>query len=193
MKRKVLAAVLGVAGLVGMSVSSHAQGTVAFDNYGSSPYYPVIYGSTIQGVAPNLAGTSAGSNVSVELGYFIGTFTSGSVWTLIPSSITSINPALSAPAGGSGPSVTGYFQGPAVQIPGYTAGAISFEIIASAPGYVGTLQWVEPSIATSPSPAGFFTALPGSTVLLPVPEPTTLALAGLGGLASLVAFRRKQA
>jgi hypothetical protein len=27
----------------------------------------------------------------------------------------------------------------------------------------------------------------------PVPEPTTLALAGLGGLASLVALRRKQA
>jgi hypothetical protein len=33
----------------------------------------------------------------------------------------------------------------------------------------------------------------GSFTVTAVPEPTTLALAGLGGLASLVALRRKQA
>jgi len=41
--------------------------------------------------------------------------------------------------------------------------------------------------------AGFMNGGPTELTLSPVPEPTTLALAGLGGLASLVALRRKQA
>jgi hypothetical protein len=193
MKRKALAAVLGAAGLVGFAVSSHAQGSVLFDNYGSSPYYPVVYGSTGQGVSAPLAGTGALGDVSVELGYFLGTFTGSSTFTLIPSSIVPINPNLAEAPNGVGNSTTGYFQGGAVTIPGYSSGPVSFEILAFNAGYSGVEQWVEPSIAGAGLPANNFTALPGPIVLTPTPEPTTLALAGLGGLASLVALRRKQA
>jgi PEP-CTERM motif len=185
MKRKVLATVLGSAGLIGMAVSSFGQGQVFFDNYNSTPYatFPVKYGPGTGG----LQGTLAGSNVSAELGYFLGTTTNPAQMTLIPSSIVAINAA-----------TPGYFEGAIATIPGYSAGPVSFEILAfSADGLFSDAAaptiWTEASIPATPSPAGFFSSLAAPTILLPVPEPTTLALAGLGGLASLVAFRRKQA
>jgi hypothetical protein len=75
MKSKILLAVIGTAGLAGLTVASYGQGRIFFDNYDSIPYasHPVVYGNTAQGVPPSLAGTLAGSNVNVELGYFIGT------------------------------------------------------------------------------------------------------------------------
>jgi len=189
MKRKVLASVLGAAGLLGLAASSYGQGSVLFDNYGSIPYYPVVY----QG-----SGAGALGNVSVELGYSIG----GAAFTLIPGSIGAINPSLTALSGnGSGPATTGYFQLGAQVIPGYNSGSVAFEILAwtttggtdfSHAAFNGTLVWTEPSIAGAGLPANNFTALSGPIVLVPTPEPATLALAGLGGLASLVAFRRKQ-
>jgi len=183
MKRKVLATVLGAVGVLGLAASSYGQGSVAFDNYGAVPYHPVVYSGTA---------ALAGANVSVELGYALGAGqTTG--FTLLPTSITAINAA-----------TPGYFQGPAVVIPGYVSGAVTFEILgwtttggtdfanAAYSTLLSPYIWTEPSISALPSPAGFFTALPGNIVLTPTPEPTTLALAGLGGLASLVAFRRKQ-
>jgi hypothetical protein len=183
MKRTVLTSVLGAACLLGLAASSYGQGSVFFDNYDSTPYFPVKYSN----------GTLAGANVSVELGYALGAGqTTG--FTLIPGSITSINPALLT---------GGYFQGPIVSIPTYVSGAITFEILGSSsdglwsnivPGNpsLSTYIWTEASIPGAGLPAGDFAGLTGPIVLVPTPEPTTLALAGLGGLASLVAFRRKQ-
>lgn len=177
MKRKVFSTVLGAAGLLSLAISSPAQGKIYFDNYNSNPYYPIVYAGS---------NALAGSEAYAELGYALGTTTTG--FTLIPTSITEVNAT-----------TPGYFQGGIVQIPGYTSGPVSFEILAwvgasyASATYTGSINWTEPSIAVSPARAGFFTALPGDVVLTPTPEPTTLALAGLGGLASLVAFRRKQA
>ena len=207
MKRKVIAAVLGVAGLVGMAASSYGQGNIIFNTYVTTPYYPIVYGAGTGA----LQGTGAGVNVDAELGYFIGTASSAAQFTLLPSSITAVSATANAPANGVGPSLSGYITGPALQIPGYSSGPISYEILAwvasgtgSGPG--GTLAastindlqnplfWTEASVPAGPStPAGNFTGMPGEVVLTSVPEPTTLALAGLGGLASLVAFRRKKA
>jgi hypothetical protein len=195
MKRTVLATVLGSAGLIGMALSSYGQGQIAFDNYNSTPYstYPVQYGTLGQGVPANLAGTAAGASINVELGYFIGTSSSAAAMTLIPSSITAINTSL---LGG------GFFTGGAVTIPGYLSGPVSFEILAWSGASLATAAysdeanptiWTEASIPGPGLPAGFFSALNANTILTPTPEPTTLALAGLGGLASLVALRRKQA
>jgi len=184
MKRKVLATVLGAAGLVGLAASSYGQGII-FDNYTAVPYFPVVYGSTSGG----LSGTLAGNNVSAELGYFLGTSSDTSQFTLLPSSIIAIQAT-----------TPGYFVASAATvIPGYISGPVSFEILLFTTS--GTLfnnslnpeVFTEQSLAVSPSPANSFTGLyAGGMVLNPVPEPTTLALAGLGGLASLVAFRRKQ-
>jgi hypothetical protein len=197
MKRKTLAAVLGAAGVIGLAVSSYGQGNIIFNNYSATPYYAVVYGTTAQNIPALLAGTAAGANVSVELGYMFGAQTS---FTLVPSSLTAIDPGMPMQAdGGTGPVIAGWFHGPTLAIPGYTAGAIQFEILASvtsgtgAGSWSGTLAWTEPSIPAGLSPAGYFTAMPGDVVIVaPVPEPTTLALGALGGLA-LLAFRRKQA
>jgi hypothetical protein len=206
MKRKVIAAVLGTVGLVSLAASSYGQGEETFNTYVSTGYWPIVYGAGTGG----LQGQGAGVNVDAELGYFIGTATGSSIFTLLPSSITAVSATANAPADGAGPSLSGYILGPAVSIATYTSGPISFEILAWAAsgtgsGLGGTLAtstindssapliWTEPSIPVGIlSNPGFFAALPGETILTSVPEPTTLALAGLGGLVSLLAYRRKQ-
>jgi hypothetical protein len=185
MKRTILAAVIGVAGL---AVSSYGQGYINFQNYVANPYYAVVYGNGTK------LGTQVGSEASVELGWANGSgVTSG--FTMLPSSTTAISAVDSQPDNGSGPSITGWFIGPTVTLTGYIPGdAVSFEILATAPSYAGSLIWTEPAsnIATGTAHVNNFSAMPGDIVLLNVPEPTTLALGILGGL-SLLAFRRKQA
>jgi hypothetical protein len=187
MKKQVLASVLGTASLLVLTASSYGQGSVFFDNYDVTPYYPVTYSGS---------GNLAGSDVSVELGYALGANqTTG--FTLLPTSITALNAA-----------TPGYFEGPIVTIPDYVSGPVTFEILGwtttggttfanAAFNTIGSpYTWTEASIPANPSPAGSFAALPGNINLTPttvVPEPTTLALAGLGGLASLMAMRRKKA
>jgi hypothetical protein len=213
MKRNVIAAVLGAAGLVGLAASSYGQGQINFDTYASTGYYPVTYGAAAQTALG--VGAGAGVNVDAELGYFVGALSSGTVFTLIPSTITALNPISAVPSSG-GPALTGYIVGGTVAggIPGVTtAGApVSFEILAwvasgpgaaggtynSVGGYSGSFKWQDTfSLANigGSSPSGHFQDLTGNAVLnlvVPVPEPTTLALAGLGG-AALLALRRKKA
>jgi len=186
MKKTVLASVLGAAGLLGLAASSYGQGAIIFDTYAAVPYATVNYGTVAQNVPANLAGTLAGTDVTATLWYALGANqTTG--FTLIPGSATTV--------GGSG--APGFIDGPSLLIPAYTSGAITFEIFAvTASGLYSDAAhpyiWTEALIPTSPSPAGSFAGLNGNIILTPTPEPTTLALAGLGGLASLVAFRRKQ-
>jgi len=201
MKRKVIATVIGAAGLVGLATSSFGQGQIIFDNYGASPYYSVKY-SPASVTALGLGSSSAGANVDVELGWAAG-FGQTTGFTLVPGSITAINPALGQPDGGVGPSVGGWFQG-GTQLIG-TTGNVTYEIlawVASGNGagdgtytgakYHGSLLFNDQAGSTA-LPASNFTGMTGDVIINPVPEPTTLALAGLGGLASLIAFRRKQA
>jgi hypothetical protein len=215
MKRNVIAAVLGAAGLVGLATSSFGQGQIAFDTYSSVGYYPVTYGAAAQ-TALGLSGPSAGVNVDAELGYFVGALSANTVFTLIPSTISALNNVSGPESPGTGPNLTGFIRSGAVAggIPGVTtAGApVSFEILAwvasgagaaggtynSVGGYSGSFKWQDTFNAAnigSTAGAGFFQDLTGNAVLnlvTPVPEPTTLALAGLGG-AALLALRRKKA
>jgi PEP-CTERM motif len=203
MKKNVIASILGVAGLVGLAASSYGQGSVIFNTYNSTGYYPVTYSAAAQTALS--VGLGAGPNVSVELGYFLGTTANPANFTLLASTIQAVGTTPQA-INGTGPVVAGYIQGGGVTIPGYVSGPVSFEILAwiatgngalggtyATSGYNGSYVWTEPSIAPNPSPAGAFGNMTGNAVLTAVPEPTTLALAGLGGLASLVMLRRKQA
>jgi len=191
MKKSIFIAVLGVAASV---ASSYGQGYIAFNSYvantGAGALTSMSFGQS---------GPVSGA-FTAELFYALGTvsdpvdqasstsvLTPPTGLTAIPSSIVSYD------ANGDG-----YFQGGTAIIPGYTTGAVTFEVVAVGPGWFGRSgSFTESTIANSASaPLTAFgdngTGLP-SFVVAPVPEPTTLALAGLGGLASLVAFRRKQA
>ena len=187
MKKQVLASILGAAGLLGLSATSYGQAQIFFDNYVASPYFNVQYVGT---------GAAAGANVSVQLGYAVGAGqTSG--FTLLPD-VVAINPNLSQANGGAGPAVGGWFQGPIETLTGVAAGsAVTLELLGfttSGPSWTGSLIWTEPAATLGGNglPASDFTGMTSSLILNPVPEPTTLAIAGLGGLASLLAFRRKQ-
>jgi len=127
MKRALVASILGLAASV---ASSFGQGAVNFSNYSASPYYPVAYSTTKPIPGGATAGQGVGATFNVELGYFIGTTVNPAQITLLPSSITAINPALMAPPGGVGSPTTGYFIGPTVAIPGYSSGPVTFEILA---------------------------------------------------------------
>jgi len=90
-----------------------------------------------------------------------------------------------------------------VTIPGYASGSVTFEVLVSgtfnSATYTGiSTSFAIPSLATGLATAGdlfnggntgsFLTPMTVSTV---VPEPTTIALAGLG-MASLLAIRRRK-
>jgi hypothetical protein len=185
MKKSVLIAILGVAAC---AATSYGQGYVVMNSYSANGLTGALT-TMPDGVTP-VAGT-----FTAELFYALGTVSDpgnggpiSGLFTAIPSSL--VNYDLNN---------DGYFQlSSTVTVPTYASGAVSFEIWASGPGFQGRSgSFTESTIASSASASpNFFgdngPGMPNFSVS-PVPEPTTLALAGLGGLASLVAFRRKQA
>jgi hypothetical protein len=158
--------------------SSYGQGQVWFDNYSSNGGAGAIVSNV---------GTGAGYTAALSWGF--GTITDPALLTG-SGIITAFNTA--AP---------GYFTAGIVQIPGYTGGAITFQISAyNGTGYgspTTTFQgksqlFGEQSLALvgSTTPAGYFTTLTPFAVS-PVPEPSTLALLGLGTGVLLFLRRRK--
>jgi len=189
MKRAILSAILGVASLA-MSVSSYAQGHIAFDNYNSSPYMPVKYNG----------GDATSANIHLDLLYFIGATANAGSLTSLNQSIA-LNPTKADSFGNHG-----YIDGVALDIPGYTSGPVTFMIrawdvttgadYASATAKGQSALWQEASLATGQSPANFFAGLsgPNGSALLnvnAVPEPSTFALGGIASAALLIFRRRK--
>jgi len=202
MKKSIFAAVLGMA-----AVAAYGQGKIDFGNYLTGPTDPTVkYANS--NVPTGKAGLTVGGEFSAQLLYYVGASALDIPSSTSQMSLLTISGAspVGFNAGADGAVYTGYFEGGAVQIPGVTGGTsgfVSFAIEAFngtsyANSTIGGISSIfqSPTTATSSSGVGGFT--PGSwqtfTVqnLGPVPEPTTLALAGLGGLASLVALRRKQ-
>jgi hypothetical protein len=198
--------VIGLISL-GAIISSYGTGYVYFDNYTPSPYMPVVYGSS-HGA---LAGQSvADPNVHVDLLYFIGT-------TSNPSQLTDLH--LSVPISSDRTDSFGnygYFFGPAVFIPGYVSGPVTFEVEAwqragpfGGATYAASLDrgvsalWQESSLQTilySPSPdntLNYFAGLPGPDrapllAINLIPEPSAYALSALGAACLLLARRKSK-
>ena len=200
MKKSIFAAVLGMAAC---AATSYGQGYLVFTSY-------IANGAV--GATTSIFGTGE----LVPAGY-----TASLLYSLSPISdpvdFGSASSISSLPAGGllsanitagyatSGASTPGYFDGGNAFIPGYVADStVYFEVLAyNGSDYASSAMRGRSGIFTMTSlAASTSTAIPtfgdsGTPMpnffVAPVPEPTTLALAGLGGLASLVAFRRKQA
>jgi hypothetical protein len=199
MKRKLIASILGVAASSAMVASSYGQGEVSFANYAFEPGGLVSAPVTFAAGSPGgIGGETVGSEFTATLLYEYGTMTSYSV---APNSATPFFSTDGNTAGGAGTFANTVTL--PVLIPGYTGGSISFEVLATGAvnghNYTGTsAPDVLPSIVTltSGTPYGdMFNSGAAGTYLQPftvsTPEPSTIALAGLG-VASLLALRRRK-
>ena len=196
MKKSIFLAVLGLA--IG-AASGFGQGYVVFTSYTANNNVGAttrIWGS--YDLLP--AGFTAG------LFYALGTVSDpvDNYWLIsimsLPTGLTSLGVTANYLTGEG----AGYFDGRVVSIPGYTGGPITFEVVA----YQTSRGSYDNSIIRGRS--GSFTmnsiATPGNPVpnlgnngqsmpdffVARMPEPTTLTLAGLGGLMALVTIRRQQ-
>jgi hypothetical protein len=209
MKRSIIAAILGVAGSV---ATTYGQGIVQFNNYISHSFNPVV---------TTLGANVDSPTVEVALFYVLGNVsgdTTSAFLTAAGSAVATafIDPTANAGGsyGGTGPG--GYYNGPVATLAGWTTGATATFMVEAWDSTAGatfansaltgtSALWTETGDPSLPgglsgygiiptslgSPAEpMFTGMP--TLVVSVPEPTALALAGLGGLASLMAFRRKQ-
>jgi hypothetical protein len=208
MKKQVL---LVAALLVG--VASYGQGTFNYNNLSGAG--TVVQVGSPSGAGEGVMGDYLGSEYSVGF-YWVG----GSVAD--DASFLAANPALlggsvvsfygnTGQGASHGPTVdgAGYFDGGIVGVPGQT-GTISGELFvwfnnggafttydqALAAGVnTGRSALMNIALATgTTTPLNLNqVGLQNFTVAAPVPEPTTLALAGLGGFGMLMALRRKKA
>jgi len=206
MKKTVILAVLGMAAGV---ASSYAQGSIQFNTYAAngSTSYVAKYGNGAS------AGSPVANSFTGELLYSLTPITDAASSSQAPLSAGWL---VASTGSFATTGIPGTVSGPNFVLMPYTAGTpIYFEIAAFsgssyanslgvAGAYAGHTASFSQTLATGitgASPADGNPANGGSGFLagsfnvytVAVPEPTTLALAGLGGLASLVALRRKQA
>jgi hypothetical protein len=198
MKKSVFLAAFGLAYGV---ASSFGQGYVHFSSYSANGGEGALTSSFLGLVGPNF---------TAELYYALGTV-SDPVFSSYASILSPVSSALTLLQGVSAqydnyptdPADLGYFDDGVAVIPGYTGGPITFEVIAfygssyANSGVRGRSgSFTMDFIAGPGQPASEFgdsgQPMPNFFVTNVTPEPSTLALAGLGGLVSLVMFRRKQ-
>jgi len=207
MKKAIVASILGLAA---SGIAAFGQGNVNFNNYSSTTYATdqVLWGAN----SGHTAGTPVGSaSVEVQLFYELGTI-SGTAANFASTATAGITGFISttANAGGHyGVGPYGYFAAGNQIINGWSSGPVTFMYeawdtttgasfaAATVEGY--SALWQETGSATASSngieptslPPQFFADSPGVTLTGVVPEPTTLAFAGMGLLSLLAIARRK--
>ena len=196
MKKTLVAAILGLAA----TASVMAQGRIVLDTYASAvlPYPTVSYGPGANGpvntLVPGAAGYTVGFFYSTTVAAFSdpsGVGTPGGTFVLATGtgSTTSL---------GTIPASAGLFTSSTdFAIAGNTGVPVYLVVVAySGANYAGSTYRGHSSVfqVTANNSFGGGTALGGAMSafqVLPVPEPSTFALAGLG-LAGLLIFRRRK-
>ena len=203
MKKSIVLAIVGLA--AGMATSSYGQGVILLDNYNTyGPY--VTYGAGSDGTV----GTGVNASYTMGLYYFNALGDNTGVVNFDPTGIALPNNlgnlllgsgAGSTAAFGFGDTPGGALSGSAWVVPivpGPTGATVTLMVVAyNGASYAlatdrghSAAFTIATSDSSSPTPVRIGTVMPAFSVAA-VPEPTTMALAGLGGL-SLLLFRRKQ-
>ena len=205
--------VLSILGLTAAAVSSYGQGSIVFDTYNTHATDGTIttYASSVTpaglqglGIDSTFTGELLWSTVNIADTATSGTVAAGSAlsagWN-----VGSVGTFFTGSA-----NAAGYIIGPNLDLTSTQLGGVNanltlfFEVVAftgasyaTAGGYAGHSATFQATLVQSPT-------LPNADQLnnmaafsvynvTSVPEPSTLALAGLGGFGMLMAMRRKQA
>jgi len=190
MKKSIVLAIIGMA--AGLT-ASYGQGTVGFFNYFSTSSPTVNYSAS--NVPIGKAGLAVGTGFSAELGWFNGVTANTADITLVPSSITpfGIDPIGNPAADGQVSFGAGWFLGPNIDLGVASGTTVTLEVFAfnagsTVTGHSGLFQV---SLGGGALPPASIAAGGSFLVANAIPEPTTMALGGLG-LAALMLYRRKQ-
>ena len=181
MKKTIIASLLGIAA----ATNAFGQGAIQFDNYTQGTYNQVSWG-----FAPGHPAGTAINDVAVQMQLYFAEGTGLTFGQLTPG-VTGEIDVTRQYVGAAGPG--GWFSGPTQVLPTWQPGDVfTFCVVVTGPsGYLGqTPLWQESTaIHSTMSPVSGFLNFPG--FILMIPEPSTLALAGLGSAALLI-FRRRR-
>jgi hypothetical protein len=150
-------------------------------------------GATISPTAANSTVASPWANLTVA-----SLLANGWQW----GTNASTSAGIFTPTASSPPPAAGDFNAGGTPAVGGTAPSMVVEMyviawqkaLSTSPAFTGAIGWSAPfsyTLGSSTSPGGGLTASFASFGVDPVPEPSTMALAGLGGL-SLLLFRRRK-
>jgi len=205
--------VLGIAGMAIAAVSSFGQGYVTLDNYvqnsgGSLVGSGITYGANVPANGATGAFGSGGLNGSWTVGlYFVVgtpaiTDPAGSGIPASPLALASGTGSTAVIFDSANGTAGAFTSGNQFQAAAAAGTVITYELIAyptSAGSYANAAYRGHGGVFTVTTTAGNSTTpavtsnLAADFTVSAVPEPTTLALAGLGGFGMLMALRRKQA
>jgi len=211
MKKSIVLAALGLASGV---ASSYGQGTIQFNSYfaNNSGAYTAVYGDAVNGGGAVINNPVANGTFTIELLYSLTAINESA-----SSSYGALNGGWTVASTGNSDNtlVPGTATGPSFVLIPYTAGTpVYFEFAAysgaaygTTGDYAGHSASFSQALATGLQNPWYADGSPangaGSGTLastysvfsVPVssPEPSSLALAGLGGFGMLMAFRRKKA
>jgi hypothetical protein len=192
--------VLGLLGLASTVATSQGQGFIFLDNYNTyGPY--ITYGAGSGG--PVGTGISSAFTVGIYLGQGTLVAAADPLGTAIPTSLNAqlllgTGPGSTTPAGAGG-TPGAYLAGSTFQASAASGATITAMIVAynganyvdsTVRGHSATFQLVTKP-GSDPQFVVTGSAQPQFSVFLAIPEPTTLALGGLGLVSMLVARRRK--